>query len=68
MVTKKCMNSNKIVGGGGAIEMAVSTALQKYVCSLGGDLEQLFFDDQWQIADGHSGLCQCTGSDSPPVV
>ena len=39
MVTKKCMNSNKIVGGGGVIEMAVSTALQKYVCSLGGDLE-----------------------------
>ena len=39
MVTKKCMNSNKIVGGGGAIEMAVSTALQKHVCSLGGDQE-----------------------------
>ena len=39
MVTKKCIHSNRVVGGGGAVEMAVSTALQNYARTINGKLQ-----------------------------
>ena len=39
MVTKKCIHSNHIVGGGGAIEMVLSTKLHQYAVTIDGKLQ-----------------------------
>ena len=39
MVTKKCIHSNQIVGGGGAIEMVLSTYLHSYAVTIEGKLQ-----------------------------
>lgn len=39
MVTKKCIHSNQIVGGGGAIEMVLSTKLREYAVTIEGKLQ-----------------------------
>jgi T-complex protein 1 subunit eta len=41
MVTKKCVNKNRVVGGGGAVEMAVSTVLMEYAMSIEGKLQMV---------------------------
>ena len=39
MVTKKCIHSNHVVGGGGAIEMVLSTKLRDYAMTIDGKLQ-----------------------------
>lgn len=39
MVTKKCINSNRVVGGGGAVEMSESTALKQFAVTIDGKLQ-----------------------------
>ncbi|KAK8789574.1 hypothetical protein WA171_001666 [Blastocystis sp. BT1] len=39
MVTKKCIHSNRVVGGGGAVEMSESTALKRYARTIDGKVQ-----------------------------
>ena len=39
MVTKKCIHSNRVVGGGGAVEMAVSAVLRRESKTIEGKLQ-----------------------------
>lgn len=39
MVTKKCIHSNRVVGGGGAVEMAVSAVLRAEAKKIEGKLQ-----------------------------
>lgn len=39
MVTKKCIHSNRVVGGGGAVEMSESTALKRYAMTIDGKIQ-----------------------------
>ena len=39
MVTKKCIHSNRVVGGGGAVEMSESTALKHFAVTIPGKLQ-----------------------------
>ena len=68
MVTKKCINSNRVVGGGGAVEMAVSAALTEYARGISGKLQLVVMGLARALEVIPRQLCENAGFTSTEIM
>ena len=68
MVTKKCINSNCVVGGGGAVEMAVSAALTEYARGISGKLQLVVMGLARALEVIPRQLCENAGFTSTEIM